>query len=104
MTLPLLASGVATLGALLVLAGTVGVIRFPDTLSRLHAAGVASAAGLLLVLTGAAIANPSLRPVVVVAAVLQLFASPVGAHVLGRAVHRDREDPGTAPGDDPPTG
>lgn len=91
MTAPVLASAVATVGALLIVAGTVGVVRFPDTLSRMHAAGVASAAGLLLVLLGASIGNPSLRPVVAAAAVLQLFASPVGAHVVGRAVHREEQ-------------
>ena len=42
------------LGALLCLAGAIGLMRFPDTLSRLHAATKPQTLGLILVLTGLA--------------------------------------------------
>jgi multicomponent Na+:H+ antiporter subunit G len=41
-----------TLGALFFLAGTVGLLRFPDTLSRLHALTKADNLGLGLVVLG----------------------------------------------------
>lgn len=93
MSTSIVSTAVAGLGAVLILAGAVGVLRLPDTLSRMHAAGVASSAGLLLVLAGAVIANPVLAPVVGIAAVLQVLAAPVGAHVLARAVHHHGGEP-----------
>ena len=42
-------------GSTLVLTGAIGVVRFPDTLSRMHAATKPQVLGLLLVLAGAAI-------------------------------------------------
>ena len=40
-------------GSLLALTAAIGVVRFPDTLSRMHAATKPQVLGLLLVLTGA---------------------------------------------------
>ena len=42
-------------GSALALTAAVGVVRFPDTLSRMHAASKPQVLGLLLVLAGAAI-------------------------------------------------
>lgn len=41
-----------TAGALLFLAGTIGLLRFPDTLSRLHALSKADNLGLALIVLG----------------------------------------------------
>ena len=41
-------------GAALALTAAIGVVRFPDTLSRMHAASKPQVLGLLLVLAGAA--------------------------------------------------
>ncbi|GAB7080074.1 monovalent cation/H(+) antiporter subunit G [Megalodesulfovibrio paquesii] len=43
------------LGLVFYLGGTVGIIRFPDFYSRLHAAGKLDSLGALLMLTGCAI-------------------------------------------------
>jgi len=42
-------------GSMLALTAAIGVVRFPDTLTRMHAATKPQALGLLLVLAGAAI-------------------------------------------------
>ena len=42
-------------GSTLALTAAIGVVRFPDTLSRMHAATKPQVLGLLLVLAGAAI-------------------------------------------------
>ncbi len=45
------------LGAVFFLAGTVGLLRFPDTLSRLHALTKADNLGLGLIVVGLALAD-----------------------------------------------
>ncbi|MCZ9336218.1 monovalent cation/H(+) antiporter subunit G, partial [Streptomyces sp. TRM76130] len=46
-------------GAAFCLLGALGLLRFPDTASRLHAAAKAQTLGLLLVLVGAAAQMPA---------------------------------------------
>jgi len=57
----LLLSGLAlVVGAVFFLAGTVGLLRFPDTHSRLHALTKADTLGLGFIVLGAALAAGSL--------------------------------------------
>ena len=70
------------LGSFLCLAGAVGLIRFPDTLSRLHAATKPQTLGLILILTGLALTLRTWAAVttLVLLAATQFFTSPgVGA-------------------------
>ena len=80
------------LGAFLCLAGAVGLLRFPDTLSRLHAATKPQALGLILVLAGLALTLRTWASVttLVLLAATQFFTSPVSAHLVGRAAYRNR--------------
>lgn len=86
------------LGSFLCLAGAVGLIRFPDTLSRLHAATKPQTLGLILILAGLALTLrtwAALTTLVLLAAT-QFFTSPVSAHLVGRAAYRNRRvDSGT---------
>lgn len=52
-----LGGAVCAAGLALMLGGAIGVLRFPDIYTRLHAASVANGAGALLVLGGLAIAS-----------------------------------------------
>lgn len=76
-------------GALFALLAGIGIHRFPDAYSRMHAAAKSPTLGLVLVAIGAGlrirtgIAVGTLALVVV----LQLLTSPVGTHVAARAVH-----------------
>lgn len=83
------------LGAALILLSAIGVTRFPDPLSRLHALAKASTLGILLVLAGAAVALPDIddRTSVVLAAFLHLLASPPASNMVSRAVYLSRQSP-----------
>ncbi len=78
------------LGAVLCLAAALGLVRFPDVLSRMHAATKPQTLGLLLVVTGVAISlrEPRTLGLLFLIAVLQLLTAPVAAHLVGRTAHR----------------
>lgn len=77
-------------GAALILLAAVGVIRFRDVLARMHALSKASSLGFILVLLGATIGLDDLNDVtfVLLAGVLQVITSPVGANLISRAAYR----------------
>lgn len=72
------------------LAAALGLLRFPDALSRLHAATKPQIFGLLLVIAAIALDQRSwvtllaLLPVFV----FQSLTAPVAAHMVGRAAYR----------------
>jgi len=77
-------------GALLTLAAGVGVLRFPDLLSRMHAGTKPQVLGLVLVLSAEALRARSL-PVLgmlLVVVIFQFLTVPVAAHMVGRAGYR----------------
>jgi multicomponent Na+:H+ antiporter subunit G len=81
------------LGAFLCFAAAVGLARFPDVLSRMHAATKPQTLGLILVAAGVEL---SLRTwaafgTVVLIAALQLATAPVAAHLVGRTVYRSNQ-------------
>ncbi|MBA4607181.1 MULTISPECIES: monovalent cation/H(+) antiporter subunit G [Aeromicrobium] len=85
------------LGASFALVAAIGVVRFPDVLTRMHAATKPQTFGLLLILAGLALRIESLGDLTLVAvvALFQLLTAPVSAHMVGRAAFRadqvDRE-------------
>ncbi|GAB3369798.1 monovalent cation/H(+) antiporter subunit G [Micromonospora halotolerans] len=84
-------------GALLSLVAGIGVLRFPDTLARMHAATKPQVLGVLLLLVGLALRLRTLSDLGMIAlvAVFQLATAPVAAQMIGRAAYRsgriDRE-------------
>ncbi|WP_347355055.1 monovalent cation/H(+) antiporter subunit G [Intrasporangium sp.] len=78
------------LGAFMCLAGAIGLVRFPDTLSRLHAATKPQTLGLILVLLGLALTIRTWGAVttLVLVGATQFFTSPVTAHLVGRSAYR----------------
>ena len=77
-------------GAFLAFAAGVGVLRFPDLLSRMHAGTKPQVLGLILVLIGLALRLRSGGAVwaLVLVAVFQMLTAPVAAHMVGRAGYR----------------
>ncbi|MGE4428606.1 MAG: monovalent cation/H(+) antiporter subunit G [Solirubrobacteraceae bacterium] len=80
-------------GSALSLTAAIGIVRFPDLLTRLHAASKPQALGLLLVLLGLGL---RLRTGIdatslLLVAVFQLLTVPVAAHMVGRAAYRTRQ-------------
>ncbi|MGN6752113.1 MAG: monovalent cation/H(+) antiporter subunit G [Intrasporangium sp.] len=80
------------LGAFMCLAGAVGLVRFPDTLSLLHAATKPQTLGLILVLMGLALTLRTWAAVttLVFVGATQFFTSPVTAQLVGRSAYRHR--------------
>ncbi|WP_411731292.1 monovalent cation/H(+) antiporter subunit G [Paeniglutamicibacter sp.] len=79
-------------GCLMSLAAGIGMLRFPDLLSRLHAATKPQVLGLFLLLSalGLELRSWAVLPVLVLAWLLQLLTAPVSAHMVGRAGYRTR--------------
>lgn len=84
-------------GALFSLTATIGVLRFPDVYTRLHAAAKAGPVGAGLVLLAVAIAVFSL-PVALralVGIVFLILTAPVAAHLIARAAYLADVQPDT---------
>ena len=90
----LAASALVLSGVAFVLLAAVGLLRFPDLFSRMHAATKAAALGLLLVLAGAALrlTNVGDAAKLVLVAILMFLTAPVAAHMIARAASRTREE------------
>jgi multicomponent Na+:H+ antiporter subunit G len=80
-----------SLGAIFFLAGTVGLLRFPDTLTRLHALTKADNVGLGLIIIGLLprVAWPFDGLKLIVVWVLVLVASAASSQLIARKVRRE---------------
>jgi multicomponent Na+:H+ antiporter subunit G len=80
------------LGAFMCLTGAVGLVRFPDTLSRLHAATKPQALGLILILLGLTLILRSWAAAtsLLLVGASQFLTTPVSAHLIGRSAYRHR--------------
>ncbi len=79
-------------GSALALTAAIGVVRFPDTLSRMHAATKPQVLGLLLVLIGAAIQLRGYIDVgmLVLTGLFTLITAPVIANRVGQLAYREQ--------------
>jgi multicomponent Na+:H+ antiporter subunit G len=77
-------------GALALVAG-IGLLRLPDTLSRLHAATKPQVLGLVFVVIALALQSRSWGALLVLAPILvfQMLTAPIAAHMVGRAAYRN---------------
>lgn len=80
---------ICLIGALLCGVGTVGVLRFPDFYTRLHAASITDTSGAMLILIGMAFLAPGWLIVMKLLAifVFVLLTSPTASHALANAAH-----------------
>jgi multicomponent Na+:H+ antiporter subunit G len=88
-----IASSVLVLGgSTLALTAAIGVVRFPDTLSRMHAATKPQVLGLLLVLVGAAIrlAGNADVGMVILTGLFTVITAPVVANRVGQLAYREQ--------------
>ena len=78
------------LGGFLSIAAGVGLMRFPDALSRLHAATKPQILGLVFVVVAIALSERSWSTLLVLLPVLvfQMLTAPISAHMVGRAGYR----------------
>ncbi len=82
-------------GLFFIVVGSIGVLRFPDVYTRLHAAGMTDTMGAGLVLVGlsfqAGLTLITVRLLMIWA--FLLFTSPIGTHALARAALHGKVEP-----------
>jgi multicomponent Na+:H+ antiporter subunit G len=85
-------SACLVIGALLSLAAGIGLLRFPDALSRMHAATKPQIAGLAFILlaVGLEARNWATISTLILVMLFQMLTAPVAAHMIGRAAYRTR--------------
>lgn len=91
-----LAGVLFVLGSFLAMLAGLGILRFPDTFSRLQAAAKLQATGMAFVLVGAALVADDGGTVAVLALIglAMLVTVPALSQALARAAHRAREEDG----------
>lgn len=79
------------LGGFLCLSGGVGIIRFPDFYTRMHAVGVTDTLGAGMILIGLLLQTPEFLVVLklLLILVMTVFISPVASHALAKAAFRN---------------
>jgi multicomponent Na+:H+ antiporter subunit G len=84
-------------GALFSLTATIGMLRFPDVYTRLHAAAKAGpvGAGLVLVAVALAVFSPPVALRALVGIVFLVLTAPVAAHLVARAAYLAEVPPDT---------
>ncbi|RBP67084.1 multisubunit sodium/proton antiporter MrpG subunit [Brevibacterium sanguinis] len=92
MALDIISAVLVLLGGILCLAAGLGVLRFADLLSRMHASAKPQVLGLILVAIAIAIQFPSWATVTTLAIIIsfQLVTIPVATHMVGRAGYRTK--------------
>lgn len=88
----IISTGLIVFGCLLALTASIGLLRFRDTLSRMHAATKPQTFGLLLVFLGAAI---RLYPnvdigMLILGGLFALITAPVVAQRVGQLAYREQ--------------
>lgn len=85
-----LASGLILLGSFFALVAAIGVIRFPDVFTRMHASSKAASFGIALTLLGTALEFNT--PGAYLKALLTIFfvflTLPVSTHLLARVARK----------------
>lgn len=84
---------VIAVGAFFCLAAAIGLVRFPDVLTRMHAATKPIVFGLILVLVGVTLSlrDPKAFTLLGLAVLLQMLTAPVSGHLVARTAYRDGE-------------
>ena len=88
--LDVLSAALLLSGVGLAITAALGLVRFPDVFSRMHAATKPATLGILLITVGAALRmedGGNATKLLLVAA-FQFLTAPVAAHMIGRAAYR----------------
>jgi multicomponent Na+:H+ antiporter subunit G len=87
----LLGSLCLLIGCFLCISGGVGLLRFPDFYTRMHAVGVTDTLTAAMILLGLMFQSPDSLVAIKLGIVLlmTLFISPTASHALAKAAHRN---------------
>ncbi len=82
-----IAWGFFIIGALFVIVGALGILRFPDFYTRIHASGLTDTLGAEFILIGMAIQAPSwlIAAKILMMMIFLLLTSPVATHAVAHA-------------------
>lgn len=77
------------LGALVFVTAALGVVRFPDAYTRISAVGTAGGFGIVLVVVGALVVQPTVPDLVKVVVIVffQLATSAIGSMAIARSAY-----------------
>ena len=91
-TLDVLAAVCFAAGSMLALVAAIGLVRFPDLLSRMHAGTKPQVLGLLFMVVGLALyaRREEVTGPLLLVVVFQMITAPVSAHMVGRAAYRSK--------------
>ena len=83
------------IGSFLCLSGGVGLLRFPDFYTRMHAVGVTDTLAAAMILIGLMLQNPDGLVMLKLLFILlmTIFISPVASHALAKAALRNNLEP-----------
>ncbi len=74
-----------SLGIILLVISAIGLLRMPDTITRMHAATKASTLGSVLIILGAAFLAPHLWFKLLLLGLFILLTNPLSASILARS-------------------
>jgi len=79
------------IGSFLCISGGVGILRFPDFFTRMHAVGVTETLATAMILIGLIIHNPDFLVDIklIIILLMTLFISPTASHALANAAMRN---------------
>lgn len=80
-------SFVVLVGAFFLFSAGLGMLRMPDTYTRIQAGTKASTLGNMLVLVGLAIFHPDWSLKLIIVIYFVLMTNPISSHALARAAH-----------------
>jgi monovalent cation/proton antiporter MnhG/PhaG subunit len=86
-----IANGLLILGAFVLLISSIGILRLPDFLTRIHPAAKTTTLGIIFFFAGISILEPTWAPRLLVATVLFMFTGPVSASALVRTALSEKE-------------
>ena len=94
MTVRIIADILIAIGAIFALAGTIGILKMPDTFSRMQASTCVATLGMLGAMLGALLvaifvkADAGAAVKVAVIALLILVTNPLGSHALAKGAYK----------------
>ena len=83
------------IGSFLCLSGGVGLLRFPDFYTRMHAVGVTDTLAAAMILIGLMLQNPEglVQLKLLMILLMTIFISPVASHALAKTALRNNLEP-----------
>lgn len=80
------------IGSFLCVSGGLGILRFPDFYTRMHAVGVTETLATTMILIGLMLQNPDVLVLLklVIILLMTLFISPTASHALASAAMQNK--------------